>query len=478
MLKTENPAAVGIGEPGHKTQSQENDNAARHKNQVFFDAEAICRIIADAGLTPPPEIIQDSSIHRFASNGDAADKAGYYCFYENGGGFFGCWRAGIYKKINPSGFDTWTDADRKEYRDRMKKVRDEAKAQREKKQASAAVKANQRWESAKPADPDHPYLKKKQIKPHNARQIGKSLIIPIEDTTGKIVSLQSIDETGKKKFLPGGKISGGFFVIGGDDFTNGGFICEGWATGCSIHEATGKPVVVAFNSGNLPRVAELFKDNPFIIAADNDLSTAGKIGKNPGVDAAKKAADKSGLPFIVCPVDSDFNDLHCQKGLDAVKQALSEKPKTGSTEWPNPSPLFNSYEPEPFPIDALPAIFRHAVDEVRDYVQAPIPMIISSALGAASIAVQGHYDVKRDDGLTGPVSLFLWVVADSGERKTTVDNYFTAGIRTFESQKRQEMQPEIDAYEREMKIYKAKEDGLLQAIKQVKASEGKANGKN
>ena len=101
-------------------------------------------------------------------------------------------------------------------------------------------------------------------------------------------------------------------------------------------------------------------------------------------------------------------------------------------------------------------------------------MIISSALGAASIAIQGHYDVKRDEGLTGPCSLFLWVVADSGERKTTVDGYFIAGIRAFESEKRQEMQPEIEAYEREVKILKAKEDGLLQAIKQAKANESKS----
>lgn len=477
MLKTENPAAGCIREPGKDENFQDQTTEKHRKNQVIFDAETVCRIITAAGLAPPPEIIPDGSIHRFPSNGDKSDKAGYYCFFDNGGGFFGCWRAMIKQTVNPSGHDTWTDEQRTAFREKMDRTKAKAKAQREQEQAAAAEKARQIWESAHPAVPEHPYLKKKQIGTSGARETGDTLLIPIMDATGKIISLQSIDPTGKKKFFPGGQISGGYHIIGYGDFEHGGFIGEGVATGASINKATGKPVIIAFNSGNLPAVAKQFKHYPFVICADNDIKTAEKIGRNPGIDAAKKAADKSGLPYIVCPVDSDFNDLHCQKGLDAVKQALSQD-KAKAADWPDPLPLFNSYEPEPFPIDALPPIYRNAVDEVRDYVQAPIPMIISSALGAASIAVQGHYDVKRDDGLTGPVSLFLWVVADSGERKTTVDNYFTAGIRTFESQKRQEMQPEIDAYERELKIYKAKEDGLLQAIKQAKASEGKANGKN
>ncbi|PIP40024.1 MAG: hypothetical protein COX19_06615 [Desulfobacterales bacterium CG23_combo_of_CG06-09_8_20_14_all_51_8] len=280
--------------------------------------------IRDAGISPPEQIINDGSIHRFPSNGDASDKAGYYLLYPDGGGFFGCWRSGIYQTVKPDGAETWTDQDRAAYRQKIEQAKAEATAQREREQAEAAEKARKIRNSAAPANPEHAYLKKKQIGPHGARQTGKTLILSIEDLSGKIVSIQSIDPEGKKKFLPGGKISGGFMVIGGRDFTQGGFICEGYATGASIHEATGKPVIVAFNSGNLPAVAEAFKDHPLTIAADNDLGTKIKTGKNPGIEAAKKAADVSGLPCLVCPVDSDFNDLAVKYGTETLKKFFNE----------------------------------------------------------------------------------------------------------------------------------------------------------
>jgi putative DNA primase/helicase len=37
-------------------------------------------------------------------------------------------------------------------------------------------------------------------------------------------------------------------------------IAEGYATAASVHEATGRPVVVAFDAHNLKPVAELFRD--------------------------------------------------------------------------------------------------------------------------------------------------------------------------------------------------------------------------
>ncbi|HIJ50357.1 MAG TPA: hypothetical protein HPP54_04755, partial [Nitrospinae bacterium] len=71
-------------------------------------------------------------------------------------------------------------------------------------------------------------------------------------SSGEISSLQSIKESGKKSFFPNGKVSGGYHLIG--DIGPLVLICEGYATGASLYEATGIPTVVAFNSGNLPKV--------------------------------------------------------------------------------------------------------------------------------------------------------------------------------------------------------------------------------
>lgn len=43
--------------------------------------DAFRQAIEQAGLTPPVPIIADGKLHRFASNGDRADDAGWYVLY-------------------------------------------------------------------------------------------------------------------------------------------------------------------------------------------------------------------------------------------------------------------------------------------------------------------------------------------------------------------------------------------------------------
>ncbi len=62
----------------------------------------------------------------------------------------------------------------------------------------------------------------------------------------------------------------------------------------------------------------------------------------------------------------------------------------------------------------------------------PLPLVASSALGALSLAIQPHVDMKRAEKLSGPVGLFLLTVADSGERKSTCDGFFLKGLRDYE----------------------------------------------
>ena len=97
-------------------------------------------------------------------------------------------------------------------------------------------------------------------------------------------------------------------------------------------------------------------------------------------------------------------------------------------EWGEPQSLIAKIEPEPYPIDALPPAIRAAVEEVTSFVKAPIPLVASSALTAVSLAIQSHVDVKRAERLIGPVSLFMLTIADSGERKSTCDAFFTRAI--------------------------------------------------
>lgn len=74
-----------------------------------------------------------------------------------------------------------------------------------------------------------------------------------------------------------------------------------------------------------------------------------------------------------------------------------------------------------FPLSAIPTFLREAIKDVNKFTQASTPLIVSSAISAMSLACQSLIDVRVNENVTSPVSLFLLVIANSGERKTSVD---------------------------------------------------------
>ena len=138
-----------------------------------------------------------------------------------------------------------------------------------------------------------------------------------------------------------------------------------------------------------------------------------------------------------------------------------------SADWPEPQPLVAKFEPEPYPIEALPDTIRKAVEEVQGFTKAPIAMVASSALAAVSLAIQAHGDVKRADKLSGPISLFLLTIADSGERKSTCDGFFTKAIRDYEAVQAEKTKPELKDYAAKAEAWEAKRGGIKDKIRQL-----------
>jgi len=299
--------------------------------------EALKTEISNHGMTPP-ENIEPGKMNRFSDDG-GKNKNGWCTLYINSdgsaGAAFGDWK-NIDRKwfYNPNG-KVLSGKQQQDLTKQIAQAREKADLERKAKQAQAAKRAKEIWENAQPADPDHGYLLKKKIKPYKLKQSGKELIVPVLDENGKIISLQMIlpekDTTNKdKKFLPGGRVKGGSFTIGNmDDSTL--YIGEGFATMATVHQATEKPCIVTFNSGNLKRVSQILKDRfpdkKIIICADNDLETEKKTGSNPGRIAGEDAARAIGAQFYICPLNSDFNDLQQAHGIDSVRKALNIKKK-------------------------------------------------------------------------------------------------------------------------------------------------------
>jgi Uncharacterized protein conserved in bacteria len=336
------------------------------------------------------DIVPDGKIHRVHVAGDAkGSKNAWYILHadEHPAGAFGC-----NKRLGPNGKIRWslketrplTREERQAFSQKMAERKAAKEAEEKARRAAAAKRANDLWEAAQPAS-EHPYLARKKISAHGLR-VGRwevvneetgavtlvtknALLVPLRDKKKRIHSLQAIFPNANnplhrdKDFLRGGAKEGLFFTIG-KPVSGVILICEGFATGASLHEATGHAVVVAFDAGNLAPVArsirESFPEMSIVLCADNDQWTTTPID-NPGVYYARTAA-KEIRAFVAIPPFSpkdgktdpetgkvkgptDFNDLALLRGHDAVRETINlalrpETPpiKTNVPLPPDPAP--------------------------------------------------------------------------------------------------------------------------------------------
>lgn len=141
--------------------------------------------------------------------------------------------------------------------------------------------------------------------------------------------------------------------------------------------------------------------------------------------------------------------------------------------WPEPQPLAQVTDSVEYPLHALPPVVRDAVVEVQQFVQAPMAMVACSALATVSLAAQSLFDVERAPSLSGPLSLYFMVVADSGERKSTLDNYFAKPVAQYEKEQAKAAEPALSDFSADMAAWEAVKYGLSDRIKRD-TKEGKS----
>lgn len=189
-------------------------------------------------------------------------------------------------------------------------------------QRKQALKARNIFRRAKECD-THPYLTKKDILSHGCRVDKDNVLIVPLYFRGSLVSVQYIFADGQKKYLYGARKQGVYGYIG-DDVTDIIYICEGFATGATIQEATQKSVFISLDSGNLVHVAsevrKMYPLHKIVICADNDQYKK----SNTGIKAAEKASCKIDADIVypifrdVSSKPTDFNDLYHLEGYSSV----------------------------------------------------------------------------------------------------------------------------------------------------------------
>ena len=250
------------------------------------------------------------------------DKAGWCVYYVNAHcvvARYGSWLTGQHFE--------WINKDKKEISPEIRKEKAESRRRAEEarraEQDKIAVEAADLYASLPEASEEFPYLVRKGVRNHGGLlrydaegdYMGPHIVIPLFNIEGEIRSVERIYPDGRKRFYPGGEKKGCFCVIG--KLKDRAFLCEGYATGASIYEATDIPVVVAFDCHNLKPVADALRDKvKLICVADND---AKESGANPGLECAWE----TGLYYVLIPeAGMDANDYANAFGKDALKNLL------------------------------------------------------------------------------------------------------------------------------------------------------------
>lgn len=225
-------------------------------------------VIADGkeiGLKMPTKsnLVIDGNMQRIGTVKDPNGTDGVYAICDNYSQYYYLknWQTGEEKKGRFPSKKKLSAKEQKEA-DRIEAVIQEQLKQE--KHIRGTKKAQKYWKRAKKLEPgskEHPYLKKKKVGAYGLRVSDKGeLLIPGRGKDGKIKTVQKIyyNEDGEceKRFFGGTTYKGAYFRIPGNDNNDDAplYIAEGYATGATIHEATGGEVWIAFNADNLKAI--------------------------------------------------------------------------------------------------------------------------------------------------------------------------------------------------------------------------------
>ncbi|MHB1051376.1 MAG: DUF5906 domain-containing protein [Bacteroidota bacterium] len=270
--------------------------------------------------------------------------------------------------INKQKSEQLTAEQREAIKAQQRESQKKAEAERKRQADQAAAKAKSAWLRCTTTGSSE-YLTRKQVQSHGLRfSPTGSLVVPMLDDHDTIRGLQfilprgheRIAKTGRdKEFWPKGLSSAGTYYLIGDHPKDILLIAEGYATGASLHEATGHPVAVVWSANNIMNAAQVLhkkhKRARILICADDDwlqkctacgqyTSVAGTNcnhcqqphrQKNAGAVSAEAAAVTINGSWIAPtftdprPTDkkgpTDFNDLHCLEGLAVVTRQIEAK---------------------------------------------------------------------------------------------------------------------------------------------------------
>ncbi|WP_337263677.1 MULTISPECIES: LPD7 domain-containing protein [unclassified Serratia (in: enterobacteria)] len=364
--------------------------------------EEFAQVLKEAGFILPdnglPEM--DGKRHRVATEGDkAGSKSGVYQGYLDGrpAGWYQDHRASE-GKVNWTSTGTYQNdpANAIKLRALTAQKRWDRDLQSQNDYARIAKTLASQWSKMPPAPDSHPYLSRKDVSATVGVRLDKydNLVIPLSNSAGELRTLQYIKPDGTKNLKKDAEKTGNFFVVGGELSPLSPILyAEGYATAASLHQATGLPVVMTVDAGNMVTVSRnlntLYPDTAHIILGEDDFTKADNKGLNKAREAASAINGTYVIPqftdseraqaFAGTASFSDFNDIHHSRGLDAVRDQLAPVLDPLLPDWrqtfaeEHPMPETHTPQDDPAEQRPGPADLAEYAAYLQDVPVAPYP---------------------------------------------------------------------------------------------------------
>ncbi|WP_247149617.1 LPD7 domain-containing protein [Escherichia coli] len=309
------------------------------------------QVLENAGLVIQGLPQMDGAIHRVATRDDKKGaKSGAYKAYLDGrpAGWYRDYRSADDSPTNWvfSGGEQHDPLARLHLRAFAQQQRDD-NARKLQQQYNKQARYARSYINGLPQATAHEYLTRKGIRAAPGVRLNNKneLVIPFSNGRGEIRSYQRIPVTGGKdaRILKDSEKTGNWFTFGTPENGRPLLFAEGYATAASLHEATGLPVLMTVDAGNMIAVAEnarqIWTDSPFVFCADNDHQRE----INKGVFSATKAAEITNGEVIIPAFTeeekaqglTDFNDLDASRGRDDFQHVMNAQLKHIGIPTPN-----------------------------------------------------------------------------------------------------------------------------------------------
>ncbi|WP_195269877.1 YfjI family protein [Eubacterium sp. 1001713B170207_170306_E7] len=136
------------------------------------------------------------------------------------------------------------------------------------------------------------------------------------------------------------------------------------------------------------------------------------------------------------------------------EERMQEYAETGTvqTQWGRLMPLTEEIERPEFPLKSLPEPYARYTRALAESLQVPVDMVGVSVLGLLGGCLQKRYEINAKNKFTVPLGLYTLVVADPGERKSSVYDEVVRPVKDYEQKLWSEYQKAQLDYELEQEL--------------------------